>query len=62
MFPQAESTDEMIVMANDCVSRIRKSRYEQRLKEITALLGAQPTPEERANLLREAQELTRLTR
>ncbi len=62
MFPQAESTDEMIAMANDCVSRIRKSRYEQRLKEITALLGAQPTPEERADLLREAQELTRLTR
>ena len=57
-FPETKSTDEMIVMANECVHTIRRASYEKRLEQIGSEL---PVSEgtAKAALLAEAQELTR---
>ena len=57
MTPSADSTDEMITMANDCLSRIRKSRLKERydslIREISSASG-----DTLSALLQEAKEIS----
>ena len=53
----ARDKDEMIAMAQDCVSRIRRIRMENRRKELTDRLG-QATETETKALLEEIKEIT----
>ena len=54
--PEAQSTDQIIAMAHDCVNRIRRAHYDKRLKELTTLL-TNTTSEDRTRLLQEVMEL-----
>ena len=58
--PVAENTDEMIAMANQCLSRLRKAACQKRFDEMTARIAALP-PDDPAipGFLREAQEIHR---
>lgn len=55
--PPAGDTDEMMSMANDCLSRIRKARLSKRFAEITEEMKT--APQDRVpQLLNEAQDIT----
>ena len=55
--PTAGSTDEMITMANDCLTRIRRIRLEKRYEELSQEMSS--APEDRlAELLKEAAEIS----
>ena len=58
MPPQSTGTDEMIVMAQQSVSAIRRGRYEKRLKEIEALMPNCNRDDERKALLEEYQKVS----
>ena len=55
--PTANSTDEMILMANDCLIRIRRNRLEKRYEELTAEISS-ATGETLSALLLEAREIS----
>ena len=56
--PVADDTDQMIAMANQCLSRLRKSACQKRFNELTAKIAAL-SPDDPAipGFLREAQEI-----
>ena len=55
--PTAGSTDEMITMANDCLTRIRRIRLEKRYEELSQEMSS--APEDRlADLLKEAADIS----
>ncbi len=55
--PSADSTDEMIAMANDCLTRIRRAKLEKRYNELSQEIST--APEERLPvLLAEAKEIS----
>ena len=54
--PAAGSTDEMILMANDCLIRIRRTRLEKRYDELTREISS-ASGETLSNLLLEAREI-----
>ncbi len=56
--PRAESTDELIAMAQDCVSAIRRGGYEKKRQELTERLANCTDEGERMGLLAEFQALT----
>ena len=56
--PQAGSTDELIVMAQDCVAAIRRGRYEKKMKEIMDRLPNCTDEAEKMGLLAEYQALS----
>ena len=55
--PTAGSTDEMILMANDCLTRIRKTRLEKRYEELTREISS-ASGETLSALLLEAREIS----
>ena len=55
--PTAGSTDEMIAMANDCLTRIRRTRLEQRYEELTREISS-AAGEQLSALLQEAREIS----
>ena len=55
--PAANSTDEMILMANDCLIRIRRKRLEKRYVELTREISS-ATGETLSALLVEAREIS----
>ena len=55
--PTADSTDEMIAMANDCLVRIRKNRLRERYEELTREISA-AEGETLSALLQEAREIS----
>ena len=55
--PTAGSTDEMITMANDCLTRIRKIRLEKRYKELSQEISS-AAGDRLADLLKEAAEIS----
>ena len=55
--PPAESTDELIAMAQECVTSIRRNGYKKKMKEIEAQM-ANSSGEEQMRLLAEYQALT----
>ena len=55
--PTANSTDEMILMANDCLTRIRRNRLEKRYEELTSEISS-ATGETLSALLLEAREIS----
>ena len=54
--PSAGDKDEMIAMATDCLTRIRRTRLEKRYEEVTAEISA-ASGEQLSALLAEAQEI-----
>ena len=54
--PAARDTDEMIAMAQDCVTRIRKAALEKRRDELMEQIGRSPESDT-ASLLQEAQAI-----
>ena len=55
--PSADSTDEMIAMANDCLTRIRRAKLEKRYNELSQEIST--APEERLPvLMAEAKEIS----
>ena len=57
MTPTADSTDEMIAMANDCLVRIRKNRLKERYEELTREISF-ASGESLSELLQEAREIS----
>ena len=57
MAPASGSTDEMITMANDCLTRIRRSRLEKRYEELTKEISS-ATGQTLSGLLQEAREIS----
>ena len=55
--PTAGSTDEMISMANDCLTRIRKTKLERRYEELTQEITA-ASGEQLSALLQEARDIS----
>ena len=55
--PTAGSTDEMITMANDCLTRIRRIRLEKRYEELSQEISSAPG-DRLADLLKEAAEIS----
>ena len=55
--PTAGSTDEMIAMANDCLTRIRKAALEKRYDELTQEISS-ASGEKLSALLQEAREIS----
>ena len=55
--PTANSTDEMIVMANDCLIRIRRNRLEKRYEELSREISS-ASGETLSALLLEAREIS----
>lgn len=55
--PTAGSTDEMIAMANDCLTRIRRTKLEKRYAELTQEI-ASASGEKLSALLQEAREIS----
>ena len=55
--PTANSTDEMILMANDCLIRIRRNRLEKRYEELTGEISS-AAGETLSALLLEAREIS----
>ena len=55
--PTAGSTDEMILMANDCLTRIRRIRLEKRYDELTREISS-ASGEALSALLVEAREIS----
>ena len=55
--PSAVDKDQMIIMANDCLNRIRKTRLEKRFEELSRMLDTAPADTLPA-LLKEAQEIS----
>ena len=55
--PTAGSTDEMISMANDCLTRIRRTRLEKRYEELSQEISS-ASPEQLSPLLEEAREIS----
>ena len=55
--PTAGSTDEMISMANDCLTRIRRTRLEKRYEELSQEISS-ASPEQLSSLLEEAREIS----
>ena len=62
MPPQASGTDELIAMAQECVSVIRRGAYEKKLKEIEERMPNCTDEAERLGLLSEYQALTETLR
>lgn len=58
MTPQAAGTDEMIAMAQDCVTAIRRGGYEKKMKEIMDRLTNCTDDAEKLGLLAEYQALS----
>lgn len=57
--PRVGSTDELIAMAQDCVSVIRRAGYEKKMKEIEARMANSTDKAEQMGLLAEYQALSR---
>ena len=55
--PTAGSTDEMITMANDCLTRIRRIRLEKRYEELSQEMSSAPQ-DRLAELLQEAADIS----
>ena len=55
--PTAGSTDEMITMANDCLTRIRRIRLEKRYEELSQEISS-AAGDRLADLLKEAAEIS----
>ena len=55
--PTAGSTDEMILMANDCLTRIRRIRLEKRYEELSQEMSSAPQ-DRLAELLQEAADIS----
>ena len=55
--PQASGTDELIAMAHDCVSTIRRGEYEKKMKDIQNRMANCTDMAEQAGLLAEFQSL-----
>lgn len=55
--PTAGSTDEMIAMVNDCLTRIRRTKLEKRYEELTQEI-ATASGEKLSSLLQEAREIS----
>ncbi|MBQ3705904.1 MAG: DNA primase [Clostridia bacterium] len=62
MPPAAESTDELIAMAQDCAAGIREGRYEMKLKEIEERMANCTDDAELARLMAEYQALDGMRR
>lgn len=55
--PVVESTDEMIIMANDCINSLRRKSLEQRLKKLQSEISTCRDSSTKSNLLSQYQEL-----
>lgn len=55
--PSAESIDEMIAMANDCLNRIRRTKLEKRLADLSSEIDS-ASPDRLDLLLQEAQDIS----
>ena len=58
MTPQAGTTDELIAMAQDCVTTIRRAGYEKKLKEIQDRLANYKDVAEQIGLAAEFQAVS----